>query len=95
MRIGVDLDEFEVLRLLAGQRIEFGDGLDLVAEEADAPGAILVVGGEDLDRVAAHAEEAAREIAACERLYCRATRSLMSWRWSTLSPSFSEKVIAV
>ena len=63
VRVGVDLDEFEVLRLLAGQRIEFGDGLDLVAEEADAPGAVLVVGGEDLDRVAAHAEHAAGEVA--------------------------------
>ena len=63
VRIGVDLDEFEVLRLLAGQRVEFGDRLDLVAEEADAPGAVLVVGREDLDRVAAHAEDAAREIA--------------------------------
>ena len=63
MRIGVDLDEFEVLRLLAGQRIEFGDRLDLVAEEADAPGAVLVMGGKDVDRVAAHAEDAAREIA--------------------------------
>ena len=62
VRIGVDLDEFEVLRLLPGQRIEFGDRLDLVAEEADAPGAVLVVGGEDLDRVAAHPEDAAREI---------------------------------
>ena len=59
VRIGVDLDEFEVLRLHAGQRIEFGDGLDLVAEEADPPGAVLVVGGKHLDRVAAHAEQAA------------------------------------
>ena len=63
VRIGVDLDEFEVLRLLAGQRVEFGDRLDLVAEEADAPGAVLVVGRKDLDRVAAHPEHAAREIA--------------------------------
>ena len=62
MAVGVDLDEFEVLRLRARQRIEFADRLDLVAEEADAPGAILIVGGEELDRIAAHAEEAAREI---------------------------------
>ena len=47
----------------ARQRIEFGDRLDLVAEEADAPGAVLVVGGEHFDRVAAHAEQAAREVA--------------------------------
>ena len=63
MAVGVDLDEFEVLRLLPGQRIEFGDRLDLVAEEADAPGAILVMRGEQVDRVAAHAKHAAGEIA--------------------------------
>ena len=63
MAVGVDLDEFELLRLLAGQRIELDDLLDLVAEEADAPGAVFVVGGEQFDRVAAHAEHAAREIA--------------------------------
>ena len=63
MAVGVDFDEFEVLRLLAGQRIEFGDRFDLVAEEADAPGAVFIMGGEDFDRVAAHAKHAAREIA--------------------------------
>ena len=64
VRVGVDLHEFEVLRLLAGQRVEFGDALHLVAEEADAPGAVLVMGREEFDRVAAHAEHAAREVAA-------------------------------
>ena len=68
VRIGVDFDEFEVLRLHARQRIELDDRLDLVAEEADAPGAVLVVGGEHLDRVAAHAEQAAREIAGLHAL---------------------------
>src|SRR3546814_7871992 len=47
--------------LLAGQRIELGDLLDLVAEEADAPRHILIVRGEDFEAVAAHAEIAARE----------------------------------
>ena len=95
MRIGVDFDELELLRLLAGQRIELDDRFHLVAEEADAPGAVLVMGGEQLDRVAAHAERAAREIAWSVRLYCSATRSAMSWRWSRLSPSLMPKVIAV
>ncbi len=63
VRIGVDLDEFEVGRLLAGQRIELDDRLDLVAEQADPPGAVLVVSGKDLDRVAAHAENAAGKVA--------------------------------
>ena len=49
---------------MAGERVEFGDRLDLVAEEADAPGAILVMGWKDLDRIATHAEDAASEIAA-------------------------------
>ena len=37
------------------------DGVDLVAEEVDAPGAILVLAGEDVDGLAADAEEAAGE----------------------------------
>ena len=93
VRVGVDLDEFELVGLLAGERIEFGDRLDLVAEQGDAPGAVLIVRREDLDRVAAHAERAAHEIAPV-RLYCSATRSAMSWRWSMRSPCFSAKVIA-
>ena len=63
MAVGVDLYEFQVLRLLPGQRVEFDDRFDLVAEEADPPAAILVVRGEQFERVAAHAKNAAREIA--------------------------------
>ena len=62
VRIGVDLDRLQVAGLLAGQRIEFGDGLDLVAEHGDAPRRVFQVGRKDLDRVAAHAERAAHEI---------------------------------
>ena len=36
---------------------------DLVAEQQHAPGAVFVVGGKDLDHVAAHAERAAIEVA--------------------------------
>ena len=46
----------------AAQRVELGDRLDLVAEELDADGAVLLVGREDLDGVAAHAEGAAVEV---------------------------------
>ena len=35
---------------------------DLVAEQLDAPGAVFVMGGEQIHRVAAHAEGAAHEI---------------------------------
>src|SRR5580700_6734748 len=63
MRISIDFYEFEVLRLLAGQGIEFGDRFDRIAKEADAPGAVFVVGRKKLDRIAAHPKGAARKIA--------------------------------
>src|SRR5690606_23521316 len=59
--VGEDPDREQVGGLLAGQRVDLGDGLDLVAEQGDAPGGVLVVGGEDLDGVAADAEGAAHE----------------------------------
>ena len=59
--VGEDADREEVGVLLAGERIELGDRLDLVAEQGDAPGGVLVVGGEELDGVAADAEGAADE----------------------------------
>ncbi len=62
MRVRVDFDEVELVVLLAGEGIEFVDRLDVVAEQRNAPGAVLVVRGEELDHVAAHPEGAAREI---------------------------------
>ena len=59
--VGVDLDAGQVGRLAAGEGVELGDGLDLVAEHHDPPGAVLVVGREDFDGVAAPAEAAALE----------------------------------
>ena len=47
---------------LAAQRIDLADRLDLVAEELDADRRLLLVRGEDLDDVAAHAERAAVEV---------------------------------
>ena len=55
MRRGEQHERVELLDDLAGERIDRGDALDLVAEERDADRALLV-GGEDLDRVAPHAE---------------------------------------
>ena len=63
MAVGIDLDRFELGRLLAGQGIEFEDQFQLLAEQRQPPGAVLVMRREDLDRVAAHAEGAALEIA--------------------------------
>ena len=63
VRVGVDLDQFQLVGLLPGERIEFVDRINLVAEQQDAPGAVFVVGGKDLDDVAAHAERAAIEVA--------------------------------
>ena len=63
MRVGVDLDLVQLGGLLAGERIELRDLFDLVAEQRDAPGAVLEVGGEELDGIAAHPECAAHEVA--------------------------------
>ena len=47
---------------LAAERIDLLDGVDLVAPELDANGAVLLVGGEDLDHVAAHPKGAAVKV---------------------------------
>ena len=62
VRVGVDLDEFEVVLLVAGERIELLDVFHGVAEQVDAPGAVFIVRREDIDDVAADAEGAAGEI---------------------------------
>ena len=62
VRIGVDLDEFQLVGFLPGERIEFVDRFHLVAEQRHPPGAILIVRRENLDGVATHAERAAMEI---------------------------------
>ena len=59
--VRVDFDLLKALDFLAGERVEFRDVLDLVAEEGDFPGAVFIVGGEDVDDVALHAESAAAE----------------------------------
>ena len=61
VRVGVDPHPLHVAGLLAGERVELGDRLQIRAEERQPPGAVLEVGGVDLDRVAAHAERAPRE----------------------------------
>ncbi len=58
---GIDADLFQLLHLLAGQRIEFLNALDLVAEHIDAPRAVFIVRREDFDDIAAPAESAALE----------------------------------
>ena len=55
-----DVDFVFLVDLVAGQRVQRGDAVDLVAEEFDAHGQFLV-DGDDFDRIAAHAEGAARE----------------------------------
>ena len=61
MRIGVNFHRVEFGRLGAGERIEFRNIVYQIAEQLDAPGAVLVVRGEKIDGVAAHAEAAARK----------------------------------
>ena len=72
MRIGINADAVEVGDGLARQRIELGDRLDLVAEEADTPRGVLVMRREDFEAVAADAK-LPRWKAASLRLYCNAT----------------------
>jgi hypothetical protein len=62
VRIGVELDLFELGGPLASQGVEFADTLDFVAEQRNAPGTILEVRRKDFDRIAAHPECTADEI---------------------------------
>ncbi len=59
--VGVDRDPIQRGGLVAGQRIELLDRLDLVAEQRHAPGAVLVVAGEDVHGFATQPERAALE----------------------------------
>ena len=59
--VGVEAGLLQLGRLLPGQGVDFPDALDFVAEERQAPGAVLEVGREDLDGIAPDAEGAALE----------------------------------
>ncbi len=59
--VGVDLDAVHLAGLAAREGVELGDGLDLVAEEGDLPGAVFLVDGPDIQRVALDAECAPTE----------------------------------
>ena len=56
----IDRRPLQLRDRLAGERVDLADPLDLVAPQLDADG-LLLVRGEDLDRVAAHAEGALLE----------------------------------
>ncbi len=60
VRRGKQRERVELLDDLTGERVDGRDALDLVAEQRHAD-RVLLVRGEDLDRVAAHAELVARE----------------------------------
>ena len=61
VRLGIDGQARVLLLDGAEERIDLGERVDLVAEELDAVG-VFVVGGVDLDDVAADAEGAAAEV---------------------------------
>ena len=61
VRLGIDRQPLVGLLHLAEQRIDLRQRLHFIAPHFDAVGA-LVVGGKDLDHVAAHAKRAAAEI---------------------------------
>ena len=60
--VGIDLDRIQRARLVAGQGIEFGDAVDRVAEQLDAPGAVFLVRRENVDRIASDPKCPAGEI---------------------------------
>ena len=62
MRAREDRHLVDLAQHLAAQRIDLGDGVDLVAEPLDPDRLLALVGREDLDGVAAHAERAARKV---------------------------------
>ena len=62
VRVGVDFYKLEVVLAVAGERIELLDIFHGVAEQVHAPGAVFIVGREDVDDVAAHPKGAAGKI---------------------------------
>ena len=62
MAVGEYADRAERRRTLAGQRVEFVDCLHLVVPERQPPGAVLQMGGKNLDAVAPDPEGAPVEI---------------------------------
>ena len=67
MRGGIDRHVLELVDHLAADRVEAHDALDLVAPEGHPHGRVFV-GRPDLERVAAHAELAARELVVVARV---------------------------
>ena len=61
MGIGVNADLVELPPGFACQGIKFRNRVDLIAEEIKAPGRIVIVGREQLNRIAAYAEGAPRK----------------------------------
>ena len=59
---GVDREARDLLPHAAGERVQQLQALDLVVEELDAQRQLAVLGGKDVDGVAAHAEGTAAEL---------------------------------
>ncbi len=62
VRAGVDFVVVEVFQHASAHGIDLSNRFDLVAEELDADGALMFVGGKNLDDVATDAERAAVEV---------------------------------
>jgi len=58
---GIDLDGVVLRDQLPCERVKLNDTVDVIAEELDADSDV-VVGGQDLQRVAPNAETAARQV---------------------------------
>jgi hypothetical protein len=79
--VGVDADAVEAAFLVAGEGVELGDRLQLVAEEGQTPSAVLQVSGPDFEGVA-RTRKLPRAKAASLRRYCWAMRSARTLRCS-------------
>ena len=64
----VDHEARDLLADAAGERVEQRQRLELVVEQLDPDRQLAVLGREDVDRVAAHAERAAREVGLVARV---------------------------
>ena len=53
---GVDIDLIELFEHFSREGVEAGDLFDLIAKKVDPIGFALAVSGQDLERVAPHAE---------------------------------------
>ena len=56
MGIGINFNRLQISGFLPGQWVKFGNGIDFVAKQRNAPGTVFQVGRKNLYRVTARSE---------------------------------------